>query len=163
MADDVLGHCCLGNVEAQLLKLSVNPRCPPQGVGRGHSADERADLVGDRWAAGSVPTALPGPDEPEAGPLPADDGVGLDDGEGLRPAVPQVGEEDPEQAVGRAQAWTPRGALQDCQLMAQREVLEHQGAVGPDHTEEADEDEGQHGGHHPSRPAGRSMVTRRTE
>jgi hypothetical protein len=96
MADDVLGHCCLGNLEAQLLQFPVNPRRTPEGVGLGHPSDERADLRGDGRAAGSVPTALPGPDEPEAGPLPADDGVGLDDGESLRPAVPQVGQQDPD-------------------------------------------------------------------
>ena len=41
-------------------------------------------------------------------------------------------EQDPEQAVGGPQAWARRGALEDGQLMPQREVLEHQGAVGPD-------------------------------
>ena len=34
--------------------------------------------------------------------------------------------------------------------MAQREVLEHQGVLGPDPAEEADEDEGDHAGHHRS-------------
>jgi hypothetical protein len=34
--------------------------------------------------------------------------------------------------------------------MPQREVLEHQGALGPEPAEEDDEDEGDHGGHHPS-------------
>ena len=53
-------------------------------------------------------------------------------------------------AVGGAQAWTRRGPLEDGQLMAQREVLEHQGVLGPDPAEEAGEDEGEHGGHHPS-------------
>jgi hypothetical protein len=42
--------------------------------------------------------------------------------------------------------------LEDGQLMAQREVLEHQGVLGPDPAEEAGEDEGEHGGHHPSGP-----------
>jgi hypothetical protein len=32
--------------------------------------------------------------------------------------------------------------------VSQREVLEHQGALGPDTTEEACEDEGDHAGHH---------------
>ena len=58
--------------------------------------------------------------------------------------------QDPEQPVGGSQAWTRRGPLEDGQLMAQREVLEHQGVLGPDPAEEAGEDEGEHGGHHPS-------------
>jgi hypothetical protein len=40
-------------------------------------------------------------------------------------------------------------------LVPQREVFEDQGAVGPDPAEEADEDEGDHAGHHRS---GRSKV-----
>jgi hypothetical protein len=55
------------------------------------SPDERSDLRGDSRTAGSVPAALPGPEELEAGPLPSDHGSGLDDGDGIRPAVPQAG------------------------------------------------------------------------
>ena len=71
--------------------------------------------------------------------MPPDHRLGLDDGDGLRPAVPQAGEQDPEQPVGGPQAWTRRAAPEDDQLMPQREVLEHQGALGPDPAEEADE------------------------
>ena len=60
-----------------------------------------------------------------------------------------------EQPVGGSQARTRRGPVEDGQLMAQREVLEHQGLLGPDPAEEAGEDEGEHGGHH---PAGRAEV-----
>jgi hypothetical protein len=42
------------------------------------------------------------------------------------------------------------GALEDDQLVPQREVLEHEGALGPDTTEEACEDQGDHAGHHRS-------------
>ena len=84
--------------------------------------------------------------------MPPDDGLGLDDGDGLRPAAPQAGEQDPEQPVGGAQAWARRGPLEDGQLMTQREVLERQGAAGPKSEEEAREDQGDHAGHHRSRP-----------
>ncbi len=50
------------------------------------------------------------------------------------------------------QTWARRGELEDGQLMAQREVLEHKSVLGPDPAEEAGEDEGEHGGHHPSGP-----------
>ena len=82
--------------------------------------------------------------------MPADDGLGFDQQDGLRPAVPQAGEQDPEQPVGGSQAWTRGGPVEDGQLMAQREVLEHQGAVGPDRAEEVGEDQGHHAGHHRS-------------
>jgi hypothetical protein len=111
---------------------------------------------GDRNSAGSngsawpAPAALAGPEEREAGALPPDDGLGLDDGDGLRPAVPQAGEQDAEQPVRGSQAWTRRGALEDGQLVPQRQIFEHQGASGSEHAEEAGEDEGNHAGHHRS-------------
>ena len=64
--------------------------------------------------------------------MPPDHRGGLDDGDGIRPAGPQAGQQDPEQAVGGSQPWTRRGPLEDGQLMAQGEVLEHQGVLGPD-------------------------------
>ena len=54
------------------------------------------------------------------------------------------GEGHPEHAVGGSQAWTRRGALEDSQLVPQGEVLEHQGALGPESEEEGREDQGQH-------------------
>jgi len=84
------------------------------------------------------------------GPLPADDGLGLDDRDGIRPAAPQLGQQDPEQPVGASQAWTRRRALENGQLLPQREVLEHQGAAGSEHAEAACEDRSDHAGHHRS-------------
>jgi len=43
-----------------------------------------------------------------------------------------------------------RAAPQDGQLVPQRQILEHQGAVGSERAEEAGEDQGDHGAHHPS-------------
>ena len=60
----------------------------------------------------------------------------------------QAGQQDPEQPVGAPQPWTRRGALEDGQLVPQREVFERQGAAGPEGEEEAREDQGQHAGHH---------------
>jgi hypothetical protein len=93
-------------------------------------SDERSDLRGDGRAARSVPAALPGPEELEAGPLPSDHGGGLDDGDGSRPATPQVGQHDPEQAVAGPEPRTRRGAVEDGQLVSQREVLEQLGTGG---------------------------------
>ena len=91
----------------------------------GHLSDEPSHLRGDSRSALLSSAALPGPIEPEAGPLPADDGLGLDDGEDVGPAAPQSVEEDPEEAVAVVQAWTRRGALEDGQLVPQRQIFEH--------------------------------------
>ena len=69
--------------------------------------------------------------------MPSDDGLGLDEQDGIRPAAPQAGEQDPEQTVGGSQPWPRRGALEDGQLVAQREVFEHQDALRPDPAKEA--------------------------
>jgi hypothetical protein len=60
----------------------------------------------DGRAAGSVPAALPGPEQPKASPMPPDDGLGSDLGEGVSSAAPQPAQEDPEPPVGGVQAWT---------------------------------------------------------
>jgi hypothetical protein len=125
MADHVLGDRCLRDLDAELLKLSVNPRRAPEGVRRGHPSDQRSDLRGDGWTAWPGPAALPGPEDLEAGPLPSDHGGGLDDGDAIRPTAPQAGKQDSEQPVGRPQARARCGALEDGQLVPQCEVLEH--------------------------------------
>ena len=43
----------------------------------------------------------------------------------------RAGQQDPEQAVGGSQPWARHGALEDDQLVPQGEVLEHEGALGP--------------------------------
>jgi hypothetical protein len=113
-------------------------------------SDERADLRRDGRTARPGPAALPGPEELEGGPLSPDHRLGLDDGDRLRPVVPHAGEQGPEEPVGSPETWARCGALEDGQLIAQREVLEHQGAVASDPAEEAGEDQGEHGGHHRS-------------
>ena len=130
VADQILGDRRLRDLEAQLLEFPVNPRRAPQGVGARHSSDQRSDLRRDGRTPWPVPATLPGPEEREAGALPPDHRGGLDDGDGIRPAAPQAGQQDPEQPVGGPQPWTRRGALEDDQLVPQREVLEHQGAAG---------------------------------
>ena len=124
-----------------------NPRRTPEGVGARHATDQRSDLRGDGRAAWPVPAALPGPEELEAGPMPPDHGLGFDQGKGVSPAAPQSAQEDPKQPVGDSQPRPRRGALEDRELVTQREVLEHQGPAGPEHEEEAVEREGQHAGH----------------
>jgi hypothetical protein len=66
--------------------------------------------------------------------------------EGPRPRA-AAGPKVPESTIWKGQR---RGAPEDGQLVPQRQVLTHQGALAPDTTEEAGEDEGDHAGHHRS-------------
>src|SRR4029453_7206455 len=55
MPDHVPGDSRLRDLDAWFLKLPVNPRRAPKGVGLGHLSDERSDLRGDSRTAGPVP------------------------------------------------------------------------------------------------------------
>ena len=125
----------LREVDAQLLQFPVNPRCTPKGVGARQASDQRSDFTGNGRAAQPFPPAFPVPYQLEPGPLPADHGLGFDQGEGVSPGARYSAQEDPEQPVGGSQAWPRRGALEDGQLVPQREVLEHQGPAGLEHEE----------------------------
>ena len=148
-ADHVLGDRRLRDLDAQLLKLPVNPRRAPQGVRLGHLSD-KARISG-------ATAGRPGPFrrlfqvqkslKPDRCQRMTVAGWTM---EMPSAAAPQAGQQDPEQPVGRPQAWARRGTLEDGQLVPQCEVLEHQGALGPDPAEEAGEDEGDHAGHHRS-------------
>ena len=96
MADQILGDRSLRDLEAQFLEFPVNPRRAPEGVGLGHPSDERSDLWGNGRAAWPVSSARPGPIPREAGAMPPDDGLGFDEQDGIRPAAPQPGQQDPE-------------------------------------------------------------------
>jgi hypothetical protein len=130
------------------------PRTVPDETGSAPIWGPTAPAGGRRTPDEANPRAcgdgVPGPEEREAGALPPDHRGGLDDGEGIRPVGPQAGQQDREQAVGGSQRWTRHGALEDDQLVPQREVLEHEGAQGPDTTQEACEDQADHAGHHRS-------------
>jgi hypothetical protein len=52
----------------------------------------------------SAGAGLPAPEQTEAGTMPADDGVWLDNDEGIGPAGLDLGQANPESAVGRAEA-----------------------------------------------------------
>ena len=62
--------------------------------------------------------------------MPADDGLGLDDVEGLAPVGPETAEEVPERPVSPFQHWSGRLAQQNLDLMAEGCVLEDQRPTG---------------------------------
>jgi hypothetical protein len=64
--------------------------------------------------------------------LPAQDGVGRDDDQRLKPAGPKPGQAGPEQAVGREEPWAGLRSLVDDELLTQVQVLESELAVAAD-------------------------------
>jgi hypothetical protein len=85
-----------------------------------------ADLARQGRAAGAFAApAQPVPVDPEAGAVPARDGIRLDDGEALRPTAPESAQQDPEEPVGgpedRAPPRDQRG-----ESLAEGQVLDHE-------------------------------------
>jgi hypothetical protein len=69
-------------------------------------------------------TALARPTEAEALPVPIDDRLWLHDSEHGAPGTPELGEQNPESAVDRAQFRSANATVENGQLLAKREDLE---------------------------------------
>ena len=89
-------------------------------------ADQRAHVGRHGRAPGAV-SALPGPEQAKAAPVPRDDGLRLDDVNGRAPAAPCVREPRPQHPVGRreAKAWASR-SMDDGQLVSERDDFQVQ-------------------------------------
>ncbi len=98
---------------------------PHGGVGLVHLTDELSDFVGDRRPARRIRSALPTPVEAETLPVPAEDGLRLDEDESATPSGPELGEPDPHESIGGPKQDAPSRALalEDEELMAQSEHL----------------------------------------
>ena len=90
-----------------------------------HLKDELSDFVGDPRPAWSVRSALPTPVEAETLPVPAEDGLRLDEDESATPSGPELGEPDSHESIGGSKRDAPSRALalEDEELMAEGEHL----------------------------------------
>src|SRR5215471_3756075 len=123
-AHQVLAHTGLADVDAELEQLAVNPRRSPEWVLTTHGANQLAYLLGDAGSPRLTVSDLPGPEQAKAFPVPANDGRGLDDKDAGLPIVPDGAQPGPQQAIRRCQFRSFYGALQNAELMAEREDLE---------------------------------------
>jgi hypothetical protein len=86
---------------------------------------------------------LPGPEQAKAFPVPANDGRGLDDKDAGLPIVPDGAQPGPQQAIRRCQFRSFYGALQNAELMAEREDLELKRRTAAEGSEESSQESGQ--------------------
>ena len=85
------------------LGFAVDFRRPPVGIFLCQTPDQDANFLADSRS----PPTLSGPLTPieaETGPMPADDGVRVYNGERFGPAGPELLQQDPEQSIRRTQA-----------------------------------------------------------
>ena len=150
MADHVLRDRRLTNVDPELQQLAVDPKRAPQPIRSRHRANQCAD-VGWHGRSTEPAAALPGPQQPEAAAVPADNRVGPDDHERRSPFMPNPRQTNPEHAVDAREANPPRPrSIKHAQLVPQREYFELQRRTRTDRRsnrqQQRDED-----GHHRAR------------
>src|ERR1700687_2466810 len=74
--DHILGHARLSDIDAELEKLSMDPRRSPQWVCNADLSDQPAYFEGDRWSP-ATRSRLPAPVRSEPGTVPTDNGFRL--------------------------------------------------------------------------------------
>ena len=119
----VLGDRRLRDIDPQLEQFAMDARRTPKPIGQAHLADQAADLP---WYPRPTTTTarLPAPIQPEALPMPPDDGLRLDNRHGVQHRGKQAVEPDEEQSIRQRQP-RPRGhaLAQHTQLVPQQDDL----------------------------------------
>ena len=117
MADHLIGHRSLTDLDPQLQELAVNARRAPKRVFSVHC---RINTLSARSACGRPPRqGISMSRTKEAQSVPANDGVRLDDDDDVEAGGPQTIETDPEQPVDpRQQRPGSPVALEHRNLMA---------------------------------------------
>ena len=128
----ILGDRGQRNFDAKLEQLAVDSRRAPQGVVLAHPPNELANVERDRRPSGAARARFPSPVPAKSVPVPADDGLGLENDEGGQASGPQTIEPDPECPVeGREPGSHFPLPPQDVHLMAQDQDLELKLGPGP--------------------------------
>jgi hypothetical protein len=99
-AHDVLAHAGLADVDAEFEQFTVDAGRSPERIVAAHLPNQLADFFRHRWTPGSATTNLPGPEQPKALAVPANDGFRLDDDQGRSPIAPHFAEPRPQESIG---------------------------------------------------------------
>src|SRR6266436_29057 len=119
----ILRHAGLTDLEAEFEQLAMNARGAPQWIVNAHLPDQSPQARVELRSA-SEGAGFPPPISPEAGSVPAHQGLRPDDRDGLEDRWKPSIQHDQEQAIPiRELDATPHPALQHNQLMTERRVL----------------------------------------
>ena len=78
----------------------------------------------DRWTPGLAMTNFPGPEQPKALTVPANDGLRLDNDQGRSPFAPDCAQPRPEESICGRQFRPLYRATQDAELVPEGEILQ---------------------------------------
>jgi hypothetical protein len=73
---------------------------------------------------------FPTPEEAKAKAMPSDDGLGLEEDQGVWPLWPEASKANPKESVGGAEFRFVRLSFEHCQLMSERQVFKHEPGLG---------------------------------
>src|SRR5215469_1821062 len=109
----------------------MNARRSPQEIGLAHLLNQIANRSSQTWPSRTA-ARFAGPIARKGLPMPAQDGVWLQDAQPAPPARPETGQHNPQQAVRLPKAETTwRALLQDGDLMAESNDLSLLSGTGP--------------------------------
>lgn len=91
MADHILTHARLPDIDAQLQQFAVDVRNSPKRVLGAHFSDQLTDFHRHRRTTRQTVLNFPCPEQSEALAVPDNDGFRLDDEQGRTPIVPNLG------------------------------------------------------------------------
>src|SRR6185503_18531007 len=121
----------LADLDPDLEQLAADSLSAPESPSRRHVADE-LDRLG--WQRRRLPRARSSPPEQaEAGTIPAQNGLRLDDGDRATPRRQQARAEKQLEPIDQVELPALAAASQHIDLVAKHRILEHQLAWGPDH------------------------------
>jgi hypothetical protein len=120
-------HCSFRNFEAQHFQLAMDARRAPGWVLNDHAENEFAQFPADTLPARTIsPSREPSPVELESRPVPANDGLRLDEDQRLLPTRPEPPQYQPEQLIREIKLWLGFPPIQHAELLPEREILQEQ-------------------------------------
>jgi hypothetical protein len=142
----VLRDGARGDLVAELGQFGGDELLTPGRVLAPHPPDELAEVCINGGTAGWTMGA-PAPEQAPGGTMPADDGLGFHDEDGVHEAVEAAGQRTDEPAIESAQARAFDLAADDDELLAKDQVLGDQGCAGRDEGQDDVEPEAKEGDH----------------
>ena len=145
------------DIPAELLALGGDAVFAPERILTPHPANEGAEVRIDRWPANGLRSESP--EEPEAGSMPADEGLGLDQEDGVQQSARSGGDGGQDPALRRPEERALDLPAQPDQLLAEQKVLgeeERPWSEEPEHGAEEQAAKGEHGRAFPALQPGAS-------
>ena len=123
----------------------MDPGSSPQWILPAHPADQIANVFRHTGPTGLAPADFPRPKQAKALPVPADHGGWLNEEETGAPILPHRTQPSPEEAIRRSEFGPLHRALQNADLMAQRQNFQLQGRAAPERSGKRVEDRREEG------------------